>query len=142
MAESHLPRRLKMPTKAKAKKAKKIIRRRLTFANVYIQASFNNTLVTLTDSDGNVVASSSAGMLNFSGTRKATPHAATQVMQSIVSKIKDFGISEVNVKVNGVGVGRDAALRALAASPIIIKTIEDITPIPHNGPRPRKARRV
>lgn len=127
---------------SKKTKTKKSIKKKVTSCTVYIQASFNNTLVTLTDQSGNVLTWSSAGKLNFSGARKATPHAATLVMQSIIEKIKSVGVSEVEVKTNGVGVGRDGALRALASSPVSIQSISDITPLAHNGPRPPKPRRV
>ena len=124
------------------KKSKKTTKKKVLLCMVYIQATFNNTLVTLTDQDGEVLAWASAGKLNFSGARKATPHAASLIMQNIIEKIKNLGVHEVIVKANGVGVGREAALRALASSPVSIQSIVDITPLPHNGPRPPKRRRV
>lgn len=126
----------------KSTKSKKTIKRKISSCNVYIRASFNNTHISLTDKTGAVLAWASAGKLNFSGARKATPHAATQIMNNILEKIKTFAVHEVNVYVNGVGIGREAALRSLSSSPIIIQSITDITPLPHNGPRPPKKRRV
>lgn len=126
----------------KSKKNKKNIKKRLSQAIVYIQASFNNTIVSISDLNGNVLTTSSSGKLHFTGTRKATPHAATLVMQDIIEKIKDVGIHDVQIRTNGVGMGREAALRALASTSININSIEDVTPVPHNGPRPPKPRRV
>ena len=126
----------------KSKKNKKVIKKRLSQAIVFIQASFNNTLVSISDLTGNVVASSSSGKLHFTGTRKATPHAASLVMQDVIEKIKDMGVHDVQIRTNGVGMGREPALRALASTSINIISIEDVTPVPHNGPRPPKPRRV
>lgn len=127
---------------AQKPKIKKKIKLGITSGNIYIQASFNNTHITLTDNSGNILFWSSAGKLGFSGTRKSTPHAATQVMQSVIEKIKEIGIPEIGVLVNGVGTGRESSLRSLASSSVNIKSISDITPIAHNGPRQAKARRV
>lgn len=126
----------------KSKKNKKVIKKRLSQAIVFIQASFNNTLVSISDLTGNVIASSSSGKLHFNGTRKATPHAASLVMQDVIEKIKDMGVHDVQIRTNGVGMGRESALRALASTSINIISIEDVTPVPHNGPRPPKPRRV
>lgn len=123
-------------------KHKKKIKIGISVAYIYIQASFNNTLIYLSDNTGNIIAWCSSGKLGFGGARKATPHAATQVMLNIIDKMKDIGVQEVHIKTNGVGTGREAALRALASSPVNIKTITDLTPMPHNGPRPKKPRRV
>ena len=123
-------------------KHKKKLKTGISTAIIYLQASFNNTLIYLSDINGNILTWCSSGKLGFGGARKATPHAATQVMLNIIEKMKDIGVQEVTVKTNGVGTGREAALRALASSPVNIKTIVDLTPMPHNGPRPKKARRV
>lgn len=123
-------------------KHKKKIKLGVSTAHIYVQASFNNTLISLADINGNILTWCTAGKLGFGGARKATPHAATQVMLNIIDKMKDLAVQEVIVKTNGVGTGREAALRALASSPVNIKTIIDLTPMPHNGPRPKKARRV
>ncbi len=109
---------------------------------VYIRASYNNTFVTVTDEAGNVIAWMSAGSLGFSGPKKSTPFAASKVVEAIAEKLAKSGLTEVEVFAKGVGSGRDAALRALAAQNLQITSISDVTPIPHNGPRPRKSRRV
>jgi small subunit ribosomal protein S11 len=112
-------------------------------AKVYVSASFNNTLVTITDEKGEVLAWGSAGASGFKGTRKATPFAATTAVEKVIKKAKeDFGVKEVEIYVKGPGAGRDAALRAIRAAGLKISLIADITPIPHNGPRPKKKRRV
>lgn len=110
---------------------------------IYVSASFNNTLATVTDLDGNVLAWETAGSSGFKGTRKATPYAATVTIEKLLTKSKErFGLKELEVYIKGPGAGRDAALRAIRSSGIRISMIADITPLPHNGPRPRKKRRV
>lgn len=112
-------------------------------AKVYISASFNNTLVTVTDEVGNTLGWSSSGDSGFKGTKKSTPYAATTAVDKVVRRVKEnFGISEVEIYIKGPGSGRDAALRAIKASGLRIAKIADVTPIPHNGPRPKKKRRV
>ena len=111
-------------------------------ALVYIQSSYNNTIVTLTDTQGNVIAWSSAGAVGFKGPKKATPFAASRVIETLIGKVKKLNIREVAVFVKGVGSGRDAAIRALVNHGLEISSIKDMTPIPHNGCRPRKPRRV
>lgn len=111
--------------------------------NAYISASFNNTLITFTDKDGNTIGWGSSGSAGFKGTRKSTPFAATTAVEKIISKIRDeYGIKEVDIYIKGPGPGRDAALRAIKAAGLKINMIADITPIPHNGPRPKKKRRA
>lgn len=122
--------------------AKKTTVRDNSNGKVYISASFNNTLVTVCDSQGNVIAWSSSGAVGFKGTRKSTPFAATSAIESVVKKAKDKGLNEVEIYVKGPGPGRDAALRAVKASGVKISLIADVTPIPHNGPRPKKRRRA
>lgn len=109
---------------------------------VHIRATYNNTMITVTDDKGNMVAWSSAGALGFSGAKKATPFAASRVAEIIIEKIKKANFQEVAVRVSGVGSGRDSAIRALANHGLNIVSIRDTTPIPHNGPRPKKPRRV
>ena len=110
---------------------------------VYISASFNNTLVTITDELGATIAWGSSGNAGFKGTRKATPFAATTAVEQVIKKAKDVrGIKEVEVYLKGPGSGRDAALRALKAAGLKMNLIADVTPIPHNGTRPSKKRRV
>ncbi len=121
---------------------KKKIRRNVPRAVVHVQASFNNTIVTFTDPIGNTLAWSSSGSLGFRGSRKGTPFAAQVAAQSAGNLAKDLGMRSVDVEVKGPGAGRESALRALQASGVEIKSIKDVTPIPHNGCRPRKRRRV
>ena len=108
----------------------------------HIQASFNNTVVTITDTEGNVIAWSSAGGIGFKGSRKGTPFAAQVAAQNAAQLAQEHGVRTVDVKVKGPGAGRESAIRALAASGLDIKSIKDVTPIPHNGCRPPKRRRV
>jgi small subunit ribosomal protein S11 len=110
------------------------------YANV--QASFNNTVITITDTDGNVIAWSSAGAVGFKGSRKGTPFAATQAAISAANAAKGVGMRSVEVRVKGPGAGRESAVRALQTVGLEVKSIRDITPIPHNGCRPPKRRRV
>ena len=108
----------------------------------HILATYNNTIITVTDDRGNVLAWSSAGTLGFKGTRKATPFAAARVAETIGEKVKKIGVEELVVLVKGVGAGRESAIRSLANRGFHIILIKDITPLPHNGPRPKKVRRV
>jgi small subunit ribosomal protein S11 len=110
---------------------------------VYVSSSFNNTLVTVTNMQGETLAWGSSGASGFKGTRRATPYAATTAVESVINKAKtNHGINEVEIYVKGPGAGRDAALRAVRAAGIKIALIADVTPVPHNGPRPSKKRRV
>jgi small subunit ribosomal protein S11 len=108
----------------------------------YVKSSFNNTIITLTDQYGNVVSWSSAGRVGFKGSRKNTPYAATQAATAAAKQAMDLGMRRVQVMVKGPGAGRESAIRALAASGLQIAAIRDVTPIPHNGCRPKKRRRV
>jgi len=110
--------------------------------NVYIQATFNNTIVTITDLKGNALSWSSAGSLGFKGAKKSTPYAAQTTAETAANRALDFGLQEVNVFVKGPGVGRESAIRSLGGLGLRVKSIKDITPIPHNGCRPKKSRRV
>lgn len=109
---------------------------------IYISSSYNNTIITLTDLKGNVLAWASAGAVGFKGTKKATPFAASKVAEAIVQTIKKLGIEKIAVLVKGIGSGRESAIRSLAARDLDIVSITDITPVPHNGGRPPKVRRV
>lgn len=109
---------------------------------VYVTATFNNTLITLTDERGNVLSWSSAGNSGFKGTKKATPYAATQATKAAFEKAQPYDLRDVYIYVSGVGSGRDAAVRAVGQTGVTVTGIKDITPIPHNGPRPKKPRRV
>lgn len=121
---------------------KKNTRKNVGLGVVYILSTFNNTHISITDSAGNVVAWQTSGTTGFKGARKSTPYAATQVANAVLEKIKPMGITHIEVRVSGTGTGRDAALRAFTTSGMVIHTIRDLTPIPHNGCRPPKARRV
>ncbi len=110
--------------------------------NVYIQATFNNTIVTITDLNGNALSWASAGGLSFRGAKKSTPYAAQTTAEAAVKKAMDLGLREVNVYVKGPGVGRESAIRSIGALGVRVMSIKDITPIPHNGCRPKKTRRV
>jgi len=108
----------------------------------HIQSTYNNTFVTLSDQSGNVLSWSTAGHIGFKGAKKSTPYAASMVVKDAVDKVRDAGMKEVTVLVKGVGGGREGAIRALSANGLNILSIRDITPIPHNGCRPKKPRRV
>jgi len=127
-----------------AKKAtgKRKVRRSVPRAIAHIKATFNNTIITITDMDGEVLAWSSAGNVGCKGARKSTPFAAQRAAEQVAGVAKKYGVSEMEVRVNGPGSGRESAITALQASGIRIQTIEDITPLPHNGCRPPKRRRV
>ena len=130
------------PAKPAASKKKKE-RRTVPHGVVCVSASFNNTQITITDPDGRVVCTSSAGSIGFKGSRKGTPYAAQQASLTAASGARDqFGMKSVEVKVKGPGSGRESAVRALAAAGLHIVAIRDVTPIPHNGCRPPKRRRV
>ena len=110
--------------------------------NVYIQATFNNTIITITDLKGNALSWASSGGLGFRGAKKSTPFAAQTVAETAVQKAVSYGLREVHVFVQGPGVGRESAVRSLGALGLKVKSISDVTPIPHNGCRPRKTRRM
>ena len=124
-----------------SKKAKKE-KRTVVHGIAHVHASFNNTHVTITDLEGNVVAWSSAGTLGFKGSRKGTPFAAQQAATTVAATAKDSGLRSLDIRVKGPGSGRESAIRALQAAGVEIKSIRDVTPIPHNGCRPPKRRRV
>ena len=111
-------------------------------AKVFVSATFNNTLVTFTDMEGKTLCWGSTGTLGFKGTRKSTPYAATSAVDTVAKKAQGLGVTEVEVYIKGPGPGRDASLRALRSVGLKMSLIADITPIPHNGPRARKQRRV
>ena len=128
--------------KGKKKTFKKKERKHVPHGLVYVQASFNNTIVTITDMNGNVLSWKSSGSLGFRGSRKGTPFAAQQASLTAANKAKEYGLRSVEVRVSGPGAGRESAVRALATVGIEVKAIRDRTPIPHNGCRPPKKRRV
>ncbi len=133
----------KAPAKSSKKKSfKKKEKKNIPLGVVHIQATFNNTIVTVTDQTGNVVAWSSAGSLGFRGSRKGTPFAAQQAALTAANKAKESGMRTVEVRVAGPGAGRESAIRTLATVGLSVLAIRDVTPIPHNGCRPPKKRRV
>jgi len=125
-----------------AKSTKRKIRKNVVRAIVHIKASFNNTLITITDMDGAAICSSSAGCVGFKGSRKSTPFAAQQAAQSCANTAMRNGVREVEIRVKGPGAGRESAISALQGAGLRIASIEDVTPLPHNGCRPPKRRRV
>ena len=117
-------------------------KKRFTRGIAHIQATYNNTIVSITDAQGNVMVSESAGTTGFSGTKKSTPFAASKITEQAAEKAKKMGLQEVGIMVKGVGTGRESAIRALVNRGFEILFIKDVTPMPHNGPRPPKPRRV
>jgi small subunit ribosomal protein S11 len=130
------------PKTTKKKVFKKKEKRIVPAGIVHVQASFNNTLVSVTDADGKLVCWSSAGSLGFKGSRKGTPFAAQQAALRVANAARDHGMRSVDVRVKGPGAGRESAIRALATAGLEVRSIKDVTPIPHNGCRPPKRRRV
>ena len=124
------------------KSKKQNTEKKVNSGRVYVTATFNNTLITLTDSSGNTLSWGTSGASGFKGARKATPFAAISAMETVAQKAKDMGMTQVEVYIKGPGSGRDATIKALRSAGINITMIADVTPIPHNGPRPKKRRRV
>jgi small subunit ribosomal protein S11 len=124
------------------KKKKKKIRRQVLRGQAHVQCTYNNTIITFSDLGGKALAWCSAGSLGFKGAKKATPYAATQIVNAATEKVAKYGLREIEIYVKGVGSGREASIRALANNDFEITLIKDLTPIPHNGCRPRKPRRV
>lgn len=125
-----------------AKTKKKRVRRNVTRGIAHIKATFNNTIVTMSDMNGEVLAWSTAGSVGFKGSRKSTPFAAQRAAETVAERSAKMGMKEVEVKVNGPGSGRESAITGLQSSGISVRSIEDVTPLPHNGCRPKKRRRV
>lgn len=132
----------KKKPEVKATPRKKKVKEQIPFGIARIQSTFNNTLITITDQQGNVVAWSSSGSAGFKGSRKSTPYASQIAAGVAATKAKEYGISKVDVYVKGIGSGREAAIRSLQSSGIYVNSIRDVTGIPHNGVRPKKLRRV
>ena len=121
---------------------KRKVRRSVAKAIVHIRASFNNTYINVTDTNGETLCWDSAGSIGYKGSRKSTPFAAQRAAESVAQKAQKFGVKEIEIKVNGPGSGRESAITALQDAGLTIRAIEDVTPLPHNGCRPRKKRRV
>ncbi|MHC4409691.1 MAG: 30S ribosomal protein S11 [Planctomycetota bacterium] len=127
---------------ATGRKTKKKVKRNVPKAVAHIQASFNNTIISITDPNGDVLCWGSAGTIGFKGSRKSTPFAAQRAAERCADAAIKAGVKEIDVRVKGPGAGRESAIRSLQARGLKVKTIEDVTPLPHNGCRPRKRRRV
>jgi small subunit ribosomal protein S11 len=128
--------------KLKKKKIKKKVKKEVSSGIAHVKSTFNNTIISITDLKGNLIAWASSGLVGFKGTKKGTPFAAQSAAEQVAAKAKEVGVKEVDVLVKGPGSGRETAIRALQANGIEISSIKDVTPIPHNGCRPRKRRRV
>lgn len=120
----------------------KKVRRQVPYGRVYIKSSFNNTIISVADQEGNVLVWASCGTIGFAGTKKGTPFAAQQAAESCARRALEYGMGRVDVYVKGPGSGRETAIRALQAAGLEVVNIKDVTPVPHNGCRPRKRRRV
>jgi small subunit ribosomal protein S11 len=129
-------------TQETRRRAKRRVKRSVPRGQAHVHATFNNTIVTITDPQGNVISWSSGGMVGFRGSRKSTPFAAGQAARQVARKAMDEGMVEVDVFVKGPGPGREAAIRSIQAAGLKVRSITDVTPIPHNGCRPPKRRRV
>lgn len=130
------------PAKGKKRATRRKVKKNVPFAIAHVQASFNNTIITIADPEGNVIAWSSSGSMGLRGSRKGTPFAAQQAAQKVGNNAKENGVRQIEVHVKGPGAGRESAIRALQAVGLDVKAIKDVTPIPHNGCRPPKRRRV
>lgn len=128
--------------KGRKRRPTRRVRKNVPHGQAHIHASFNNTIITMTDQQGNVVTWGSAGTVGFKGSRKSTPYAATQAAMAVARRAMDYGMREVDVFVKGPGPGREAAIRALMSAGLKVVSITDVTPIPHDGCRPPKKRRV
>jgi len=135
-------RRKRLKGMAQRKKGIKRDRKNIAYGAAHIQATFNNTIITITDPNGDVITWASAGNLGFKGSRKGTPYAAQMAAAAAAKKAIDFGMKQVDIFVKGPGAGRESAIRALQATGLDINLIKDVTPVPHNGCRPPKRRRV
>lgn len=144
MAESQQPTApeetssLPAPSKAASRRRKA----RVPVGSIYIQSTYNNTLMTATDPKGNVLAWSSAGRIGYSGAKKATPYAAQEIVRDLLQRLEPYGMKEAQVFVKGIGSARESAIRSLGSHGMVVTSIKDITPIPHNGTRPPRPRRV
>lgn len=123
-------------------RSKKKVARQVLHGQAHIHSSYNNTIITITDLNGNALAWSSSGHMGFKGPKKSTPYAASQVAEDVVKKVAPYGVKEVNVYINGIGSGRDSAVRTLNSAGLSILSVKDMTPTPHNGCRPPKPRRL
>lgn len=142
IVEKETPLETASETGPQIKSKKKKSKSKLTKGKIYVNSTYNNTIISVTDMTGNVVIWSSAGKIGFKGSKKSTPYAGQKTMEDVLAKIKERGLTEVDVLIKGIGSGRESAVRALQGSSMNIITIKDQTPTPHGGIRPKKARRV
>ncbi len=131
-----------MAQRRRGQRRKKKVIKGITSAIVHVKATFNNTIITLTDKEGNALISASSGMMGFSGSKKSTPFAAQQVASEVIRRAKEAGIQEVEIWVKGPGAGRDATIKSFNVSGLKVTRVRDLSPVPHNGCRPKKKRRV
>lgn len=132
----------KNPQRSRRTAGSRKVKRQMSSAQVHVMASFNNTIVTVTDMQGNVVCWGSAGSAGYKGSRKSTPFAARLATEQVMKTAQGFGVQEVDIIIKGPGPGREAAIRAVQGMGITVRSIDDVTPVPHNGCRPPKRRRV
>ncbi len=132
----------KADAKGAVKPKRKKVVRQVPRGSAFVQATYNNTIISIADPNGNILGWSSSGVTGFKGPKKATPYAASMVVKDLMNKVADYGVKEVNVYVKGIGGGRESAIRALHSNGLNVLNITDLTPIPHNGCRPPKRRRV
>ena len=131
-----------MATKKSSSKTKKKDKKVITHGVMFIHSTFNNTIITITDPDGKVLTWASGGMVGFKGSRKSTPFAAQLAAEKALKDAENFGLRSLDVRVKGPGAGRESAIRSIGSTPLQVRSIKDVTPIPHNGCRPPKKRRV
>jgi small subunit ribosomal protein S11 len=131
-----------MATKKSSSKTKKKDKKVITHGVMFIHSTFNNTIITITDPDGKVLTWASGGMVGFKGSRKSTPFAAQLAAEKALKEAENFGLRTLDVRVKGPGAGRESAIRSIGSTPFQVRSIKDVTPIPHNGCRPPKKRRV
>ena len=127
---------------AVAAAAVKTVGKKFDSGRVYVKASYNNTIISVTDDNGNLVAWSTAGSLGFKGPKKATPFAASKIVAALAEKLRKAGLSNITIYLNGIGGGRDSSIRSFVNQGFNVLGIQDVTPIPHNGPKPKKVRRI
>ncbi len=130
------------PTAAAPAKRKKSAKIKVSRGRVYVQSTYNNTIVSITDVSGNLISWGSAGLAGFKGSKKSTPYAAQRTMEDVIQRVRDRGLQEIDIFVKGIGSGRESAVRALQSSGLTVLSIKDQTPIAHGGVRPKKVRRV
>lgn len=142
MGKKRIVQKEEVGAESEGKSSSRSSKKRVAAGTLYVQSTYNNTMLLLADKSGNALASSSSGALGFKGAKKGTPFAAAKVGELLAEKAQNIGIKEVDVVIRGVGAGRESSLRAFSSKGIAISGIKDRTPVPHNGPKPKKPRRV